>query len=31
MYIMIGGLIAAVFPAMRAYYLSLSDGLVIST
>ena len=31
MYIMIGGLIAAVFPAMRAYYLSLSDGLVIRT
>lgn len=31
MYIMIGGLIAAVFPAMRAYYLSLSDGLVIHT
>ena len=30
-YIMIGGLIAAVFPAMRAYYLSLSDGLVIRT
>lgn len=31
MYIMIGGLIAAAFPAMRAYYLSLSDGLVIRT
>jgi hypothetical protein len=31
MYIMIGGLIAAVFPAMRACYLSLSDGLVIRT
>ena len=29
--IMVGGVIASVFPAIRAYKMSLSDGLVIRT
>ena len=29
--IILGGTIAAILPALRAYYLSLSDGLVMRT